>query len=74
MATMLAEVDARFHKTLTPEKIDAIVDLIPDCWLVADGEDVAAGERRDVYRIFLKTRLENSKIFTDHAIEARKSL
>lgn len=73
-ASRLAEVDAEYSKILTPAKLDAIVDLIPDEWLVESGEAASAAERRDVYRTFLKTRLANSKIFTDHAIQARASL
>ena len=73
-ASMLAETDARFHRVLSPDKIDVIVSLIPDEWLVTDGENMPPETSRDVYRTFLKTRFENSKIFTDHAIEARKSL
>ncbi len=68
-ASMIAEVDEEMRRLITPEVIDRIVDTVPDEWL---GENPA--EKRDVYRNFLKLRLENSNIFTDHAISARKTL
>lgn len=73
-ASRLDEVNAEFSKKLTPEKIDEIVDLIPDEWLESREDSPTLAEQRDVYRVFLKTRLENSQIFTDHAKQARASL
>lgn len=73
-ATRLAEVDADFSRRLTSETIDAVVDLIPDEWLIEPENGISADERRGIYRTFLKTRVANSKIFTDHAIQARASL
>lgn len=67
-ASMLREADEIMRQRITPQLIDAVVDTIPDEWLESPQE------QRDVYRTFLKTRLENSKIFTDHAITARESL
>lgn len=73
-ASKLDEVNSDFRHKLTPEKIDEIVDLIPDDWLESREESPSYDQQRDVYRIFLKTRLENSQIFTDHAKQARASL
>lgn len=66
-ASMLDEADALMHEALTPQILDAIVDLVPDEWL--DNP-----ESRDVYRQFLHTRLANSKIFVDHAKSVRATL
>lgn len=68
-ASMLSEADEEMRRLITPEIIARIVDAVPDEWLGDDPE-----EKRRVYRQFLTTRLENSNIFTQHAIDARKTL
>ncbi|MCM1519599.1 MAG: hypothetical protein NC098_02310 [Lachnoclostridium sp.] len=73
-ASRLLEADAVMRQRITPEVIDSIVDAVPDQWLLQASETIPAEEQRRVYRTFLKTRLSNSQIFVDHAIEARKSL
>ena len=67
-ASMLREADEIMRQRITPETIRAIVDTIPDDWL--DEPE----EQRKVYTQFLTTRLENSNIFTDHAITVRQTL
>lgn len=67
-ASMLREADTLMRQRITPEIINAIVDSIPDEWL-----EHPEGQR-DVYRSFLTMRLNNSNIFTDHAITARETL
>jgi hypothetical protein len=67
-ASMLREADEIMRSRITPETITAIIDSIPDEWLESPEE------QRDVYRRFLITRLENSNIFTDHAITVRQTL
>ncbi len=62
------------HSRITPEVIDAIVDAVPEEWLLQASAEISPDEQRRVYRTFLKTRLSNSEGFTDHAIEARKAL
>ncbi len=73
-ASRLTEADAVMHSRITPEVIDAIVDAVPEEWLLQASAEISPDEQRRVYRTFLKTRLSNSEIFTDHAIEARKAL
>ncbi len=73
-ASALAQADEEMHRRITPEIIDAIVDAIPEDWLEASGTPATPTEQRDVYRNFLKTRLSNSRIFTDHAIAARQNI
>ncbi|MBD5250967.1 MAG: aminotransferase class I and II [Bacteroides sp.] len=73
-ASRLNEADAVMRSRITPEVIDAIVDSVPEEWLIQASAEISPDEQRRVYRTFLKTRLSNSKIFTDHAIEARKAL
>src|SRR6476620_3399357 len=67
-ASELETVDASFRKLLTPERIDAIVKLIPDAWLTGEEE---ADVVREAYRQFLNTRLQSSNIFVKAAQDAR---
>ncbi|MDO4320431.1 MAG: aminotransferase class I and II [Bacteroidales bacterium] len=71
-ASRLLEADAVMHRRITPQIIDTVVDLIPDEWLAQAEHDIPADGQRQVYRSFLRTRLENSQIFVDHAIKARQ--
>lgn len=73
-ASMLREADERMRERITPEVIDAVVDAVPSDWLEASGSPATVAEQRDVYRNFLKTRLSNSEIFTNHAIATRQTL
>lgn len=66
-ASRLAEAEAMMRERITPEVISSIVDAVPDQWL--DNPD----EARGVYKEFLVRRLENSNIFTNHAIQERNA-
>ena len=73
-APRLDEADAEMRRPTTSEVIDAIVAAVPEEWLLAASEEVSPAEQRRVYSEFLKTRLSNSRIFVDHAREARNAL
>ncbi|NSL87338.1 HipA family kinase [Chitinophaga solisilvae] len=73
-ATRLEETDAAFRAILTPERIQSIVDLVPDEWLAAGAEDIPPAEKRAVYAQFLNTRIASSEIFVKAAVYAGKSL
>ena len=73
-ASELESADDEMRRLITPGFIDELVESIPQEWLVQSFSDIPADEQRRVYREFLCRRLDNSKIFTDHAIAARKSL
>jgi hypothetical protein len=73
-ASELDNVDAEFRAILTPERIQAIVALIPDDWLLNEGSVESADEQRQVYRQFLETRLATSENFVREAQYARKAL
>lgn len=73
-ASRMNEADAEMRQRITPEFIDELVAGIPEEWLEKASQEISPAEQRRVYAAFLKTRLENSKIFTDHAIAARKAL
>ena len=73
-ATELPAVDAEFRAILTPERIRAIVALVPDEWLAGDSPFASVDEHRQAYVEFLETRLAASEIFVDAAQHARKAL
>lgn len=73
-ASRLDETDAKFRPILTPERIESIVWLIPDEWLVDDSSPESPGEKRQVYLRFLQTRLSLSETFVKEAKHAREAL
>lgn len=74
-ATELEVVDAEFRSILTEERIQAIVALIPEDWLLEEGSPfTSAEENRQVYAQFLTTRLSHTAIFIKEAQNARKGL
>lgn len=66
LASRLPEADAYMRERITPGLIDSVVALVPDDWFIQADPSVSPADQRDVYSRFLKTRLENSKIFVDH--------
>lgn len=73
-ASMLAEADHYMRNRIDNNFIDSLVATIPQTWLTQSFPEISPDEQRRVYASFLKTRLANSKIFTDHAINARQTL
>lgn len=69
-ATLLKETDAELAAALTPDVIDAIVDLVPDGWLEEDGGAVPSQAKAD-YRRYLIERLEAPRSFVEEAVRAR---
>ena len=72
-ATRLDEVDQLNHALLTPQKLQALVELIPETWLAAD-EEATVNNNRDQYLKFLTDRLQASTQFVKEAQHARESL
>ena len=70
-ASELAAVDAEFRPLLNPERIAAIVALIPDAWLTDDTTFATKQAYRDAYVSFLTTRLDHSDVFVKEAQHAR---
>lgn len=68
-ATALEAADKKGKQLLTPERIKAIVALIPDDWL-PDAQHGTPDEQRAVYAKFLETRLAHSEIFVKEAQHA----
>ena len=73
-ATEIQTVDADFRAKLTTERIQEIVALIPDDWLMTDETDLSATGQRAVYIQFLTTRLAESERFVNAANDARHAL
>lgn len=73
-ASELQHADEDIKQILTPEKIDKIVELIPDDWLCWTEEGETPADLRNVYREYLKERLAHSEIFVKEAQDARKAL
>ncbi|WP_090974209.1 HipA family kinase [Parapedobacter composti] len=71
-ASALDEADALSRSLLTAERIGAIVDLVPDEWLV-DMEGLSPQEARAVYKAFLEIRIAGSAVFVKEAQHARSS-
>ncbi len=72
-ASELETIDTEARKVLTPDRIQAIVNLIPEDWLATSAFDDAA-ENRKMYAGFLNTRIANSEIFVKEAQHAREAL
>lgn len=70
-ASMLDRVDRDFKAILTDEKLTAIVNALPDAWLIAEDGGETPIIKRNVYFNFLKKRLSNSEIFVKSAQNAR---
>ncbi|SHL86510.1 HipA family kinase [Flavobacterium saccharophilum] len=70
-ASLLKEVDAEYKALLTNEKLEEIVNTIPEEWLVWEDTEETPEALRNVYLQFLQTRLNNSKIFVNQAQNAR---
>lgn len=73
-ASVLAETDAAFKQLLTPEVLEAVVNLIPEEWLQWEEVQETPAELRNVYLQFLSTRLNHSEIFIKEAQNAREKL
>lgn len=72
-ASEMVEADAECKGVLTPERIRAIVRLIPDEWL-AEFPGVSPGDARDVYARFLEMRIAASRVFVKEAHDARERI
>lgn len=73
-ADQLNETNESFRKILTEDKLRSIVDLIPDDWLRWEDTDQPPAQLREIYHLFLVSRLHHSELFTSQAYNARKLL
>lgn len=73
-AADIESVDAEIKSILDVEKIEAVVSLIPDDWLLHDAPFETAEEHRQAYVKFLASRLSVSDVFVKGANDARAAL
>lgn len=73
-ASRLEEADSLMRQAITPRTLSKIADTIPDEWLIEEGSDLTAQQRRDTYRDFLTGRLAASRPFVERAISERELL
>lgn len=80
-AQLMPEVNDAMRNILTPEKLQHVVDIIPDTWLdfdtAPDASDTERTQRRsqlrNIYKQYLTIRLNNSNIFTDHVLQLQSA-
>lgn len=72
-AGSLTQADKEMRQKITPRTLCKIVDAVPDEWLHWEDTDLTPAMIRDAYKRFLTTRLANSSIFVNAAIEAQKA-
>lgn len=72
-AAALETADAVCRAVLTPERVRAIVNLIPVEWLT-EIREVSPEEAREVYVQFLERRIAASSVFVNEAQDARKRI
>lgn len=70
-ATALAAANEKALRSLTAEKIDAVVDLVPEEWLQHSEPEQSLEAIKNGYRQFLKERLQHSASFLKQAQDAR---
>jgi hypothetical protein len=69
-ASLLPAADSRMMEQITVEKIEHIIQLIPESWL---GDSAFAGtdQHRQAYVEYLLSRLQSPRLFLEEAIRAR---
>ncbi len=71
-ASQLEVVDQEFSAILSEERIQSIVALIPDNWLLNDDSFETPDKFREAYAKFLNIRIRHSELFVKEAENARK--
>ena len=69
-AADLAGASARAHAVLTRGELERIVALAPDAWLLREGEEGTAEERRAAYLHFFTERLRHASVFEEEITRA----
>ena len=69
-ATEIARADKEIKSILTENTIKAIVEAVPDAWLINESDGETPADKRKVYINFLLNRLKHSAIFVNEAEHA----
>jgi hypothetical protein len=72
-ASMLADVASRMATLLTVDRLENLVESIPNLWLDNDPGFADQGSVRAAYLDFFVSRLQASDVFVEEAIRARSS-
>ena len=70
LASRIEEVDGPMAARLTPERLAAVVDLIPDAWLTDEPTFASHAEHRAAYLAWLQQRLTAPRTFAEEAARA----
>lgn len=70
-ASKLEEVNEAFTRILTNEVLQAIVQQIPEDWLIWEHVNLTPEDIRTVYYQFLQRRRDNAAVFVNEAKKAR---
>jgi len=73
-ASVLAHTDLAARDQLSPEKVQAVVRLLPDDWLLAAFPEAEPEAMRRAYANFLTQRIAGSSAFLKTALDARAAL
>ncbi|MCU0921315.1 MAG: aminotransferase class I and II [Burkholderiaceae bacterium] len=74
LASALAEADAELSRRLTPARVEAIVQQIPDAWLEGEPPFDGREQQRQAYLDHLVARLQSPRAFALEAQRARAEL
>jgi hypothetical protein len=72
-ATEMEAADMFFKQLLTAEKIQQVLDCIPEAWLADNTFNATAAGMRNIYAGFLNNRIAASAIFVNEIQHARQS-
>jgi len=70
-ATEIRNADSELAAMLTPEAIDAVLEMVPDHWLGDEPRFKNAAEHRGAYRDYLLHRLESPRRWMEDAADAQ---
>jgi hypothetical protein len=73
-ASALPDADAAMTARITPERIRAVLALVPDDWLATDQSFASPALARDAYLQHLVRRLQAPRVFFEEAQRARAAL
>lgn len=73
MASDLEKADVSSKKLLTDQKLEEIIQLIPDDWLLDYDPEMSPDQVRKIYFETLSFRVKESSIFLNQALHARTS-
>jgi len=72
-ATQIRQTDEKYRNYFSRENIQAILDVVPDEWLVDEGRDLSPDEVRTVYVEFLTQRVQKSELFSKQIEHEREN-